>query len=85
MSEGQKTYGVCAVRGYRADKAGMTRHLAKQPHAQDGAAGQPVLLYPPARGRANGLYCWTLRPGRTRASVTSISFSGESGWSAVAI
>ncbi len=56
MSEGQKTYGVCAVCGYRADKAGMTRHLAKQPHAQGSAAGQPVLLYLLRVEGANGLY-----------------------------
>lgn len=56
MVEGRKTYGVCAICGYRADKAGITRHLAKQTHARDSSAGQPMLLYHLRVEGANGLY-----------------------------
>lgn len=56
MVDKRKTYGVCAVCGYRADKAGMTRHLAKQTHAQKSAAGQPMLLYLLRVEGEHGLY-----------------------------
>lgn len=67
MVEGRKTYGVCAVCGYRTDKAGMTRHLAK-PHAQDSAAGQPVLQYHLRVEGANGLY-WLHVEARANARL----------------
>ncbi len=49
-------HGVCAVCGYRATKAGMSRHLTKQTHVQDGATGEPALLYHLRVEGANGLY-----------------------------
>ncbi len=56
MGERSKTYGVCAICDFRADKAGMTRHLAKGPHAQDNPAGELAPLYHMRVEGADGLY-----------------------------
>ncbi len=50
MVERTKTYGVCAACGYRADKAGMTRHLAKETLAQERSPEVAPLFHVRAEG-----------------------------------